>query len=333
MAVLLLWNSNRFSKMKWVALVPGPLVAVMVGVTINILFNKTGSALALTPEHMVDLPDLSGGAAAFTFPDWSILSNTKVYVIAFTIALVASIETLLSIEAADKMDPFKRLTPLNRELKAQGVANTVSGLLGGLPVTSVIVRTSTNVASGARTKASTIMHGALIAISVVLFPFILEYIPLSSLAAILILVGFKLTSPLLWRSMIAKGIDQFLPFAVTVVVIVFSNLLIGIAVGIGVSIFFVLRSNFHTALIKVNHGNSFLIKFTKDASFLNKSLLLKTIEEIPSGSTVLIEGSNVQFFDHDIIEIITDFQSSAPTKNITIEIKKTQHAHHPFFKS
>jgi MFS superfamily sulfate permease-like transporter len=333
MAVLLIWNSKRFSKMKWVALVPGPLLAVMVGVTINLLFNKTGSALALTPEHMVDLPDLSGGVAAFSFPDWSILNNTKVYIIAFTIALVASIETLLSIEAADKMDPFKRLTPLNRELKAQGTANTLSGLLGGLPVTSVIVRTSTNVASGARTKASTIMHGALIAISVILFPFVLEYIPLSSLAAILIMVGFKLTSPVLWRGMIEKGIDQFLPFAVTAIVIVFSNLLIGIAVGIGVSVFFVLRSNFHTALIKVNHGTSYLIKFTKDASFLNKSLLLKTIEEIPAGSNVLIEGSNVHFFDHDIIEIITDFQKSAPTKNITIEVKKTQHAHHPFFKS
>jgi MFS superfamily sulfate permease-like transporter len=172
----------------------------------------------------------------------------------------------------------------------------------------------------------------MIAWSVVLFPFILEYIPLSSLAAILILVGFKLTSPALWKEQYKKGIDQFLPFAVTATVIVFSNLLVGIGIGICVAVFFVLRSNFRTALIKVNHGSSYMIKFTKDASFLNKSYLLKTIESIPPESNVLIEGSNVQFFDHDIIEIISDFQKSAPTKKISIEIKKTQNALHPFFK-
>ena len=333
MAVLLIWNSNKINKYKWASYIPSPLLAVLVGVLINIIFVKTGSSLALAPDHLVDLPDLSGGVSAFTFPDWSILASTKVYVVAITIALVASIESLLSIEAADKMDPFKRLTPLNRELKAQGVANALSGLVGGLPVTSVIVRTTTNVASGGRTKASTIFHGALIAISVVLFPSVLEYIPLSSLAAILILVGFKLTSPRLWKDMIVKGLDQFLPFAVTSLVIVFSNLLVGIGVGILVAVFFVLRSNFHTALLRVNHGNSYLIKFTKDASFLNKSVLLNAIETIPPNSNVLIEGSNVHFFDHDIIEIISDFQHSAPTKNITVEIKKTQHAQHHFFKS
>jgi MFS superfamily sulfate permease-like transporter len=333
MAVLLFWSSKPLSKMKWTTLIPGPLVAVLVGVVINLLFIETGSSLALADDHLVNLPDLSGGLSIFTFPDFSVITNTKVLIVAFTIALVASIETLLSIEAADKMDPFKRITPLNQELKAQGVANTLSGLIGGLPVTSVIVRTTTNVTSGGRTKASTIFHGALIAISVVLFPFALEYIPLSSLAAILILVGYKLTSPLLWRSMYAKGIDQFLPFAITVIMIVFSNLLIGIGIGIMVAIYFVLRSNFHSALVKVNHNNSYLIKFTKDASFLNKSVLVNMIESIPPNSNVLIEGSSVQFFDNDIIEIITDFQQSAPTKNINIEIKKTAHAHHDFFKS
>ena len=332
MAVLLLWNSKAITKHKIASIIPGPLVAVLVGVIINLTFVKTGSSLSLAQDHLVDLPDLSGGLASFTTPDWSALSNPKLYVTAFTIALVASIETLLSIEAADKMDPYKRLTPLNRELKAQGVANTLCGLAGGLPVTSVIVRTSTNVASGARTKASAILHGLLIAISVILFPFVLEYIPLSSLAAILILVGFKLTSPTLWKSMIEKGNAQFLPFAVTAIVIVFSNLLIGIAVGICVALFFVLQSNFQTALIKVNHNQSFLIKFTKDASFLNKSVLVSTIESIPENSTVLIEGTSVQFFDHDIIEILYDFEKSAPTKNITVEIKKSMNALHPYFR-
>lgn len=333
MATLLFWNGKKMSSMKWPSIIPGPLVAVLVGVVVNLIFVKTGSALALSKTHLVSLPNLSGGLAALTFPDWSILANTQVYIVAFTVALVASIETLLSIEAADKMDPFKRITPLNKELKAQGVANTLSGLMGGLPVTSVIVRTSTNIGSGARSKTSTIMHGALIAISVVFIPFVLEYIPLSSLAAILILVGFKLTPPELWKAMYYKGLDQFLPFVITVVVIVFSNLLVGIGIGILVAIFFVLRSNFHAGMFRVSQGNGVMIKFTKDATFLNKSVLMKTIEGIPSGSSVLIEGSGVQYFDHDIIEIISEFQQSAPTKNISVEIKKTQHALHPFFKS
>lgn len=333
LALLIFWNSGTLKRIKWLAALPGPLAAVLVGVVVNILYGAFNTGLTLAPDHMVDLPDLSGGLSAFSFPDWSILNNSKVYVVAFTLALVASIETLLSIEAADKMDPFKRITPLNRELKAQGAGNMISGLFGGLPVTSVIVRTSTNVASGGRTKVSTIFHGALIAISVVVFPSLLEYIPLSSLAAILILVGFKLTSPSLWRVMLQKGWSQFLPFAVTALVIVLTNLLIGIAIGIGVAIFFVLQSNFHTALIKVNHGNHYMIKFTKDAYFLNKAVLVAAIESIPANSKVMIEGSSVQFFDNDILEIITDFQLAAQTKNIAVEIKKTHNALHPFFKS
>lgn len=333
MAILLYWNSETIKRTKWLNYIPGPLVAVFCGVILNIVLNKFFPAIALSSEHMVDLPSQSEITSTFSFPDWSVLSSKKVYVIAFTIGLVASLETLLSIEAADKMDPFKRLTPLNRELKAQGTTNILSGLLGGLPVTSVIVRTSTNITSGARTKASAIMHGTLIIISVVAFPFVLEYIPLASLAAILLMVGFKLTTPTLWKELYNKGMDQFLPFAITAIVIVFSNLLIGIFVGIAVSIFFVLKSNFHSALLRVNHNDSYLIKFTKDASFLNKLTLVKSIQSIPPNSTVLIEGSGVQFFDHDIIEVISDFQKSAPTKNITIEIKKTRHALHPFFKS
>lgn len=332
MAVLLLWNHPKFAKTKLLGYFPGPLAAVATGIILNIVFNKMGSTLACTPEHLVNLPDLSGGLASFSFPDWSFIGNPLVYQVAATIALVASIETLLSIEAADKMDPYKRITPLNRELKAQGVGNTLSGLLGGLPVTSVIVRTTTNVSSGARSKYSTIFHGALIAISVLLFPLALEYIPLSSLAAILIMVGYKLTSPSLWKGMWAKGIDQFFPFAITVVTIVFTNLLVGIGVGIVVALIFVLRSNYRSAMVKVNRGNQFLIKFTKDASFLNKTALVRTLESVPPNSVVLIEGAGVQFFDHDVIEIISEFEQSAPTKDIKVEIKRTANAVHPFFQ-
>jgi MFS superfamily sulfate permease-like transporter len=333
LALLLFWGSSYIKKNKWLSILPGPIMAVLLGIVLNLAFVKFIPALALASEHLVDLPDFDAISSVFSLPDWGALSSRKVYIIALTLALVASLETLLSIEAADKMDPFKRLTPLNRELKAQGVTNTLSGLLGGLPVTSVIVRTSTNITSGAHTKTSTIAHGALIATSVLLFPHILEFIPLASLAAILLMVGFKLTTPELWKEMYSKGRNQFLPFAITATMIVFTNLLIGIFIGIAVSIFFVLRSNFRTALLRVNNGNSYLIKFTKDASFLNKVTLVHAIQSIPENSTVLFEGSNVQFFDHDIIEVITDFQKSAPTKDIQVEIKKTRHALHPFFKS
>jgi MFS superfamily sulfate permease-like transporter len=221
---------------------------------------------------------------------------------------------------------------VNRELKAQGVTNLLSGLLGGLPVTAVIVRTSANVDAGARTKASTIMHGVILLLAILIFPNVLEMIPLASLAAILILIGYKLASPALWKEMFRKGRHQFLPFAVTVAGIVFSNLLWGVFIGILVSVFFVLKSNFQSAMLRVNNGDSYLLKFTKDVSFFNKSTLVKSLETIPNNSSLLIEGSQVRFLDHDIIELISDYQKSAVIKNIAVEIKKTRHALHPFFK-
>ena len=330
--LLIVWGKPVITRHKILSNIPGPLMAVGLGIVLQLTLARIAPSIALAKEHLVDLPSLSDIGTSFSFPDWSILATKKVYVVAITLALVASLETLLNIEAADKMDPFKRITPLNQELKAQGIANILSGFLGGLPVTSVIVRTSTNVTSGGRTKMSTIFHGILITCSVLLFPNLLEYIPLASLAAILLVVGYKLTSPTLWREMYNKGKDQFYPFAVTVIGIAFTDLLTGIFIGILISLFFVLRSNFHTALLCVNHGNNYMIKFTKDVTFINKSALLKSIESIPPQSNVLIEGSSVQFFDNDIIEVIYDFQKSAPTKDIHVEIKKTQHALHPFFK-
>lgn len=333
LALLIIWGSDRIKRHSLASLIPGPLLAVILGVTLNQLFVTYFPELALAETHLVELPALQELTAGFSLPDWTVLNSQKVYVVAITLALVASLESLLSIEAADKMDPFKRVTPLNRELKAQGVTNMLSGLLGGLPVTSVIVRTSANIASGGQTKISSISHGMLIAISVLFFPSLLEYIPLSALAAILLLVGYKLSSPALWKEQYEKGWDQFIPFAVTIVVILLTNLLMGIFIGILISVYFVLKTNFHSAVMVVNHGNNYLIKFTKDASFLNKTTLLNAIETIPAGSTVLIEGSSIQYYDHDILEIITDFTKSAARRNITIEIKKTINALHPFFKT
>ena len=333
LALLIFWGSDRIKKNSVASLIPGPLLAVLLGVFLNQLFIAYFPDLALQQLHLVDLPALSELSAGFTLPDWTVLNNQKVYVIAVTLALVASLETLLSIEAADKMDPYKRVSPLNRELKAQGVTNLISGFVGGLPVTSVIVRTSANIASGAQSKLSTISHGVWIGVSVLFFPTILEFIPLSALAAILLLIGYKLSSPELWREQYRKGLDQFIPFAVTIIVIIFTNLLMGIFVGILISVYFVLKTNFHSAVMVVNHGENYLIKFTKDASFLNKSTLLNAIEKIPPGSTVLVEGSSIQYYDNDIIEIINDFTKSATRRKITIEIKKTSNALHPFFKS
>ena len=331
--VLIFWGSIIVQRNKILKQIPAPLMVVGLGILFTVIYNNFIPSLQLSATHMVNLPHPSRINEMFSFPDWNVLKSTQVYGVALTLALVASIETLLCIESADKMDPFKRVTPLNQELKAQGAANMLCGLVGGLPVTSVVVRTTANISAGARTKASSIFHGIWIVAAVLIFPSVLEYIPLASLAAILIMVGYKLASKALWKEMFAKGKDQFLPFAVTATVILFSNLLVGIAVGILVSIFFVLKSNYRTSILTVNQGDRYLIKFTRDTSFINKLSLIKAIEKIPNNTNVLMEGSNVQFFDQDIIEAINDFQKSAPTRNITIEIKKTKHALHPFFQT
>lgn len=330
---LIWWGSGRMKAVKWTAWIPGPLVAVVLGIVINTLFTRYAPGIALDNRHLVDLPEISGIGSMISLPDWSVIGNSRVYVIALTLALVASLETLLSIEAADKMDPYRRLTPLDRELKAQGITNLTSGLLGGLPVTSVIVRTSANINSGAQTRVSAIGHGILLAVAVLAFPEWLELIPLSALAAILLLVGYKLVSPSLWVEQWNKGREQFIPFAVTIMVIVFSNLLLGIFIGMLISVYFVLKTNFQSALMRVNNGNNYLLKFTKDVSFLNKTTLVNTLSTIPKGASVLIEGSSVRFFDNDILEVLTDFQRSAPKLGIQAEVKKTPNALHPYFKS
>ena len=333
MLVLFFWSSKRVRANKWLSVIPSPLLAVSAGILLNFFIAHTFPEYALTKDHLVNLPDTASWRSLFIQPDWRVMANQRVYFFAIILALVASVETLLSIEAADKMDPHKRITPVNRELKVQGITNMLCGLLGGLPVTVVIIRTSANVTAGAKTKFSAILHGIILALAVLAFPFALEEIPLASLAAILIVYGYRLSALYVWHAMWNKGKDQFLPFAATALGIVFTNLLLGVVIGILVSVFFVLKSNFQSAMLRVNNGNSYLIKFTKDVSFFNKPTLVKSLETIPENSTLLIEGSQVNFLDHDIIELITDYQKSALIKNITVEIKKTRHALHPFFKS
>lgn len=321
-AFIVFWERTIAKKSSKISLIPAALVAVMIGVALSELFKAYIPALAIDPKHLVDVPDfLHTTTKVFMSPDFSQLNNPAVYKVAFTIAIVASIETLLSIEACDKLDPFRRNTPLNRELKAQGAANMLSGLLGGLPITSVIVRSSANINAGARTKASAITHGVILAASVLFLPSILTLIPLSALAGILITIGYKLTPPSLYKEMYEKGISQFLPFIVTVLAIVFTNLLAGVFVGILVSVFFILKTNFQEAIIMVNDGTNYLLKFTNNVSFLNKSTIRRKFQLIPANSTLMIDATNAHFVDQDIKEAIRDFIETSKARKIIVELK------------
>jgi MFS superfamily sulfate permease-like transporter len=280
----------------------------------------------LESKHLVNLPATKQAlASAFVFPDFTQLGNYKVYTTAFTLALVASLETLLGIEAVDKLDPLKRVSPSNRELKAQGLGNIVSGLLGGLPLTSVVVRSSANVASGAQTKISTIFHGILLLSSVVFFPTLLNKIPLSALAAILIFTGYKLAKVSLFKDYFNRGWDQFMPFVITIVAILVTDLLTGIVVGILVGLFFMLRSNFRSSILVVNDKNNYLIRLRKDVSFLNKPIIINQLEKIPENSFLIIDATRADFIDKDIIEAINDFLCHAHIKNIKVKIKKSEY--------
>lgn len=323
--VLIVWESNRLRAMKFVQYLPGPLVVVFLGIVINYFFSAVIPSLAITESnHLVSVPVLSSLSefpSLFTFPDFSKLGDSQVYMIAVTIAVVASLETLLSIEACDKLDPFRRITPLNRELKAQGVANIFSGLIGGLPVTSVIVRSSANINAGARTKASAITHGVILLLAILAIPRVLQLIPLASLAAILLMVGFKLTKPQLYKSMWEKGWSQFLPFIATIVGVLFTDLLVGVLIGLVVAIFFILKTNFREAILMVNEGQNYLIRFTKDVSFLNKATLRSKLQSIPNDTTLLIDATKANFIDNDIHETIEDFMEESKAKNINVDLK------------
>lgn len=323
--ILILYEFQFFKKNRIFQLIPGPLVVVFVGALINTYFQNQGSRLFLSGDHLVVLP-LSANPAEFlsqlNHPDWSGLWSIQVWTTGLTLAVVASLETLLCLEAIDKLDPEKGLSPTNRELKAQGVGNIVSGLFGGLPITSVIVRSSANVSAGARTKLSTILHGILLLASVLLIPALLNLIPKAALAAILIFTGYKLAKISIFKEYWQKGINQFLPFVITVIAILFTDLLIGICVGIIVGLYFVLRSNFHKSILIVKDEHRYLLRFAKEVSFLNKGYLKTALEEIPDDRSVLIDASKTSFIDQDIVELVNDFIINAESRNIRIYIKR-----------
>lgn len=324
--IQILWDKVLVKKASIFKMIPAPLVVVLSAVLINVFFSNQGHPWTLKSNHLVNIPvagSLQEFVTFFKTPSFDFVSNPAVWTSALTIALVASLETLLNIEAADELDPYTRVTPKNRELKAQGVGNMVSGLIGGLPLTSVIVRTSANVNAGARSKMSTILHGIMLLSSVAFIPQMVNYIPLSALAAVLIYTGFKLAKPSIFKKFYKNGFDQFMPFVITILAIMLTDLLIGILIGIGVGLFFVLRSNFKTSVFVVNDNNKYLVRLRKDVSFLNKPILKNKLEEVPANSYVLIDVLRADFIDKDVIEVINDFLRHAHLKNLTVEIKRS----------
>jgi MFS superfamily sulfate permease-like transporter len=323
--LLILWSTTWFKKQKWLTLIPGPLVAVVWGVGYNVITRQIAPDWGVSSEHLVNLP-VSEKATDFfnnfVLPNSSYLShlaNPQVYLVAITIAIIASLETLLSLEATDKLDPLKRLAPTNRELKAQGAGNIISGLLGGLPMTAVIVRSAANINAGGQTRVACFTHGVFLLLSVMFFSHYLNTIPLACLAAILLHTGYKLANPVLFKKFYQKGMSQFLPFVITVIAILVTDLLKGMAIGMVIGLFFVIKANYHAAITLTQVGSHYLLSLNKDVSFLNKGLLRKYILSIPEESTVTIVASKATFIDHDILETIEDFLAAAPDDNITVE--------------
>ena len=326
LAILISWNKISF--LKNLKLVPGALVAVIVGILLNEFFIQSGSSLAITKEHLVSLPvptSLSEFKEIVIFPDFAAITNSKVWVVAVTIAVVASIETLLCIEAADRMDKLKRYTNTNVELKAQGIGNIFSSLLGGLPMTSVVVRTSANAAAGAKSKMSAIIHGVLLLVSVLTIPFLLNKIPLATLAAVLLLVGYKLANPKTIKHFWEKDrIYQFIPFILTFVAVVFTDLLRGVALGMVINILFVLIGNSKRAYKfrkeEYREGDIIHIDLAQEVSFLNKSAIKSTLSELPENSIVIINATDTVYIAHDILDLIKEFKK-IKAKELNINIK------------
>ncbi|WP_242083070.1 SulP family inorganic anion transporter [Aestuariivivens sediminis] len=327
LGILILWEKVLTKKAKIFQLIQGPLVAVILGIVFFAL-TKTNDTLAIAQTHLVSVPvpeDTSSFLAQFSFPNFGVILNPDVWIVAFTIALVASLETLLCVEATDRLDPHKNVTPTNRELLAQGTGNILSGLIGGLPITQVIVRSSANIQSGGVSKMSTIIHGIFLLISVILIPRLLNMIPLSVLAAILLVVGYKLAKPKLFKKMYDLGWKQSIPFTVTVLGIVFIDLLWGIGLGLTVGIVVILLKSYqnsHFLHIEDKSNGKHKIKMTlaEEVTFFNKGAILKELDSLPINTYLEIDLLKTRYLDNDIIEILDDFAFKAKERNIDIKL-------------
>ena len=326
--ILILWDVVLTKKHKIFQLIQGPIVVVFLGILLNYLFQNGILNFSLDVDQVVQLPvaqNLTQFFTQFTFPDFTQLSNPAIYKIAIVLAIVASLETLLCVEATDKLDPDKRITPTNRELKAQGLGNIISGLIGGLPLTQVIVRSSANISFGGKTKMSAILHGVFLLISAITVSSLLNMIPLSSLAAVLIMVGYKLAKPKLFKQMYKLGWEQFVPFMATIIAILLTDLLMGITIGMMFGIFYTLRHSFlnshhlKISLDKTDGTQVFHMELAEEVSFFNKASVLQALDEIPENSKVIIDCTKSKSIAHDVIEIIVDYRTNAKNKNIQVE--------------
>ena len=326
LSILIAWDKVPF--LKKFKLIPGALIAVILGVVFNEIFTVTGSSLAIQKEHLVSLPiptSFEELKQIIITPNFSGITNPKVWIVGLTIAIVASIETLLCIEAADRMDVHKRYTDTNVELKAQGIGNVISSLLGGLPMTSVVVRSSANSIAGAKSKFSTIIHGVLLLLSVLIIPSVLNKIPLATLASILLLVGYKLAKPATFVHFWKNGKYQFVPFIVTLLAVVFMDLLKGVALGIIISIIFILKGNLKRAYSfrkqEYAHGDVIHIDLAQEVSFLNKAAIKTTLNEIPRDSEVIINAQDTVYIAHDVLDLIKEFKKiRAKEANIKLKL-------------
>lgn len=319
LAVLIAWD-------RWVAKrlksVPGSVVVVVVGIALDALFQAVAPGLALQHSHLVQLPAFSSAGelgAAMSFPKLGALADPKVYFYAFTIAIVASLESLLSVEALDKIDPERRTTPTNKELVAQGTGNLISGLLGGLPITAVVVRSSVNLSAGAKSKASAVLHGVLLAVALLALRPVINRVPLAALAAVLVYTGGKLASPKAFKEMLGHGYNQAIPYVVTIVAIVFTDLLKGVAVGFVVSSIFILRNSYLSTRFELDtYGRFKRLVLGREVTFLQKARLMATLESIEPGHMVEIDGSQSTYVDPDIVDVISEYREAAAHRNIQV---------------
>lgn len=325
--ILLLWSNVLVKKAKIFSIIQGPVVAVAIGILFFIFFGQSGTFQISGPQ-LVSVPvpeDMNSFLNQFAFPNFGMITNPQIWVTAITIAVVASLETLLCVEATDKLDPVKRVTPTNRELLAQGAGNMVSGLIGGLPITQVIVRSSANIQSGGKSKASAIIHGFFLLISVILIPVVLNKIPLSVLAAILFIVGFKLAKPANFIDMWNKGWKQFVPFIVTILGIVFTDLLIGIGLGLVVAIAIIMIESFRNSHFlhqekSEDKANDYKMTLAEEVTFFNKATILNELNKLPENSSLTLDVRNTRYMDLDIIEILDNFKDHAADQNITVTL-------------
>lgn len=323
LGILFAWESPRVKRIPVLGQVPGPLVAVLWGVAFHAASLAFDWPALLGEEHRVSLPDIGSWAelaGQLAVPDWSALSRPELYSVAVSLALVASLETLLSLEATDKLDPLKRASPPNQELQAQGIGNMVAGFLGGLPITAVIVRSSANVQAGARTKLSSILHGALL-LSVLFLAGVLRWIPLAALSAILLHTGYKLAKPAMFMATWRKGMSSFVPFVVTVAAILATDLLIGILIGLCSGLIFMIHANTRGALSITSHDGGHLLRLCKDVSFFSRPTLRNYLDRVKPGDTLIIDGSRCHFIDRDIRETIDDFIAHAAERGIEVDLR------------